>query len=170
MGSWIDQEPAGCCFADARLGKRFGMLMGQLSRGLGRTLPLACGDWSATKAAYRFLDNNRVSEADILAGHFQATQERFAVTDGPMLVLHDTTEFSFTRSDPAAIGQTKKVPSGHKDQAGRQRMHTVCGMRLHSSLVVTTGGRNVSTAQGRHRAKSRCGTTGQRIGHVAGRH
>ena len=140
MGSWIDQELAGCCFADARLGKRFRMLMGQLSRGLGRTLPLACGDWSATKAAYRFLDNNRVSEADILAGHFQATQERFAATDGPVLVLHDTTEFSFTRSDPAAIGQTKKVPSGHKDQAGRQRMHTVCGMLMHSSLVVTTEG------------------------------
>lgn len=140
MGSWIDQELAGCGFADARLGKRFGMLMAQLSRGLGRTLPLACGDWSATKAAYRFLDNDRVSEADILAGHFQATQERFAATDGPMLVLHDTTEFSFTRSDPAAIGQTKKVPSGHKDQAGRQRMHTVCGMLMHSSLVVTTEG------------------------------
>ena len=140
MGSWIDQELAGCGFADARLGKRFGMLMAQLSRGLGRTLPLACGDWSATKAAYRFLDNDRVSEADILAGRFQATQERFAATDGPMLVLHDTTEFSFTRSDPAAIGQTKKVPSGHKDQAGRQRMHTVCGMLMHSSLVVTTEG------------------------------
>ncbi len=140
MGSWIDQELAGCGFADARLGKRFGMLMAQLSRGLGRTLPLACGDWSATKAAYRFLDNDRVSEADILAGHFQATQERFAATDGPMLVLHDTTEFSFTRSDPAAIGQTKKVPSGHKDQAGRQRMHTVCGMLMHCSLVVTTDG------------------------------
>ncbi len=55
MGSWIDQESAGCCFADARLGKRFGMLMEQLSKGLGQTLPLACGDWSATKAAYRFL-------------------------------------------------------------------------------------------------------------------
>ncbi len=140
MGSWIDQELAGCCFADARLGKRFGMLVEQLSKGLGQTLPLACGDWSATKAAYRFLDNDRVSEADILAGHFQATQERFAATDGPVLVLHDTTEFSFTRSDPAAIGQTKKVPSGHKDEAGRPRLHTVCGMLMHCSLVVTTDG------------------------------
>jgi len=30
MGSWIDQELAGCKFADARLGKRFSMLMDQL--------------------------------------------------------------------------------------------------------------------------------------------
>ena len=49
MGSWIDQELAGCEFPDERLGKRFGRLMEQLSKGLGRTLPLACGDWASTK-------------------------------------------------------------------------------------------------------------------------
>ena len=140
MESWIDQELAGCEFADARLGKRFGMLMEQLSRGIGRTIPLACGDWAATKAAYRFLDNDRVSEAEILAGHFAATRDRFAAVEGPILVLHDTTEFSFTRSDTAAIGQTHKVAKGHKDKAGRQRMHTVCGILMHSSLAVTTDG------------------------------
>jgi hypothetical protein len=31
MESWIDQELASCRFADERLGKRFGMLMEQLS-------------------------------------------------------------------------------------------------------------------------------------------
>jgi hypothetical protein len=101
MGSWIDQELAGCAFADERLGKRFGVLMEQLSKGLGDTIPLACGDWAATKAAYRFLDNDRVSEQEMLAGHFQATHDRFAAVDGPILVLHDTTEFSFTRRLPA---------------------------------------------------------------------
>jgi hypothetical protein len=140
MGSWVDQELAGCKFADARLGKRFGILMGQLSQGIGRTIPLACGDWAATKAAYRFLDNDRVDEADILAGHFAATRERFAAVDGPVLVLHDTTEFSFTREDAEAIGLTHKVAKGQKDGHGRQRMHTVCGILMHSSLVVTTDG------------------------------
>lgn len=140
MGSWIDQELAGCEFADIRLGKRFGMLMAQLSKGLGQTLPLACGDWASTKAAYRFLDNDRVSEAEILAGHFQATQARFAAVDGPILVLHDTTEFSFTRSDTQAIGLTHKVASGHKNKDGRQRLHTIRGILMHSSLAVTTDG------------------------------
>ena len=140
MGSWIDQELAGCEFADVRIGKRFGMLMGQLSKGLGQTLPLACGDWANTKAAYRFLDNDRVSEAEILTGHFQTTQARFASVDGPILVLHDTTSFSLTRSDTEAIGQTHRVGSGHKNKAGRQRMHTVCGVLMHSSLAVTTDG------------------------------
>lgn len=140
MGSWIDQELAGCSFADARLGKRFGTLMEQLSKGLGRTIPLACGDWAATKAAYRFLDNDRVGEAEILAGHFRATHERFAAVEGPVLVLHDTTEFSYTRENAAAIGLTHKVAKGHKDKKGRQRMHTVCGILMHSSLAVTTDG------------------------------
>jgi hypothetical protein len=43
-------------------------------------------------------------EREILAGHFQATRERAAATEGPLLVLHDTTEFSFTRQEKTAIG------------------------------------------------------------------
>jgi len=129
MRIWIDQELAGCEFADERLGKRFGMLRGQLSKDIGRTIPLACGDWAATKAAYRFLDNDCVSEAEILAAHFQAPRERFIAVEGLVLVLHDTTEFSFTREDTQAIGLAKKVAKGHKDKTGRQRMHTVCGSR-----------------------------------------
>jgi len=140
MGSWIDQELAGCVFADERLGRRFSVLMELLSKGLGQTLPLACGDWASTKAAYRFLDNRRVSEQDILAGHFQATQTRFAAINGPILVLHDTTEFSFTRSDIRAIGQTRKAPAGPQKVDGRRRMFTVCGILMHSSLAVTTEG------------------------------
>jgi len=128
MDGWVEEELAGCSFGDERLGRRFAILMEQLSHGLGQTLPLACGDWANTKAAYRFLDNDRVNEQAILAGHFQATQSRFATVAGPILVLHDTTEFSFRRSDTQAIGHTRKVGIGHKNKAGRQRMHTVCGI------------------------------------------
>jgi len=35
MESWIEQELAGCAFADKRLGTRFGILMEQFSKGLG---------------------------------------------------------------------------------------------------------------------------------------
>jgi len=140
MASWIDQELTGCVFADERLGRRFGVLMEQLSKGLGQTLPLACGDWASTKAAYRFLDNRRVSEQEILAGHFQATRAWFTSMDGPILVLHGTTEFSFTRSDTQAIGRTRKVAAGPQKKDGRPRMHTLCGILMHSSLVVTTDG------------------------------
>jgi hypothetical protein len=81
-----------------------------------------------------------VSEREILAGHFQATQRRVTSMNGPILVLHDTTELSFTRSDTQAIGQTRKVAAGHANKDGRPRMHTVCGILMHSSRAVTTEG------------------------------
>jgi hypothetical protein len=139
MTSWLDAELHACNFADVRLGKRFRIVLERFSQGLGETIPLACQDWASTKAAYRFFSNRRVSEQEILAGHFQATRARFHVTEGWVLVLHDTTEFSFQREDSLAIGVTKSVNSG-KDPAGRLRMHTVCGLLMHSSLVLTTEG------------------------------
>jgi len=54
-------------------------------------------------------------------------------------VLHDTTEFSYRREKPEAIGITKAINSG-RDKAGRLRSHTVCGILMHSSLAVTTEG------------------------------
>jgi hypothetical protein len=139
MTSWLDGELEESRFLDARLGKRFRILLERLSKGMGETIPMACQDWASTKAAYRFFSNERVSEREILSGHFQATRDRFRITEGSVLVLHDTTEFSFQREDPLSIGAIQKVTSG-KDNAGRLRMHTVCGLLMHSSLVVTTEG------------------------------
>ena len=139
MADWIDRELAGCEFPDARLGKRFKTLVEQLSEGMGETIPTACEDWANTKAAYRFLSNDRVSEADILSGHFQSTQKRFEGMPGLALVLHDTTEFTFKRDEPESIGKIG-VAIGHKDSTGRLHRPTVCGILMHSSLVVTPEG------------------------------
>lgn len=136
---WVDREVAGSMFKDARLGKRFRKLLERIGGAMGGSLPLACQDWANTKAAYRFLANERVSEDDILAGHLQSTRDRAVATDGRLLVLHDTTEFTYQRDAPHAIGLTYSVNSG-RDKAGRLRSHTVCGILMHSSLVVTTEG------------------------------
>ena len=136
---WVDREIAGCEFRDARLGDRFRKLLAQIGSAMGRSIPLVCQDWANTKAAYRFLSNDRISEADILAGHFQSTRDRTAATDGLVVVLHDTTEFTYQREKSEAIGITKSINSG-RDKAGRLRSHTVCGILMHSSLAVTTEG------------------------------
>jgi hypothetical protein len=137
--AWFDRELAGCSFADERLNKRLRKLLAQIGSAMGQSIPLVCQDWANTKAAYRFFSNNRVSEADILAGHFQSTRDRTVATDGPVLVLHDTTEFSYQRENADAIGITKSINSG-RDKAGRLRSHTVCGILMHSSLAVTREG------------------------------
>src|ERR1700739_3720879 len=93
--AWIDQELDGAYFQDVRLGKRLRTLLGLMSNGLGQTIPLACQDWANTKAAYRFFDNPRINEEEILSGHFASTQVRATAIQGPLLVLQDTTEFSY---------------------------------------------------------------------------
>jgi hypothetical protein len=134
----VDREVAGCKFQDERLGERFRKLLKQIGSAIGQAIPFACQDWANTKAAYRFFSNDRVDEEAILSGHFQATHDRFAATDGYVLVLHDTTEFSFKREKPELIGSTCKVKV--KGEKGRSTFHTVCGILMHSSLVVTTEG------------------------------
>ena len=138
-GQWFEEELAGCRLGDGRLDRRLRQLVEQMEAGFGESIPLACQDWANTKAAYRFFSNDRVSEEDILRGHFDATRRRFAASAGPVLVLHDTTEFSWQRRRPEAVGFTTKVSSG-KDKFGRDRIHTVCGLPMHSSLAVTTDG------------------------------
>jgi hypothetical protein len=104
-------------------------------------MPWAFQDWANTKAAYRFFANGRVDEATILGGHFKVTRARFesARDAGPVLVLHDTTELSYTREKTASIGLLKTSYLWH-DKEGRPRNHTLCGLLMHSSLVVTTSG------------------------------
>lgn len=137
--AWFDCELAGCSFGDERLIKRLRKLLEQMEGAMGESIPLACQDWANTKAAYRFFSNDRVGEAEILAGHFQSTGQRLAGTADPVLMLHDTTEFTFQRERSEPIGITNRVNSG-KDKAGRSRLHTVCGLLMHSSLAVTLEG------------------------------
>jgi len=132
-GAWLDQEVGPNRFRDERLGKRFRLVLERLWACIGQSIPMAFQDWSNTKAAYRFLSNARVSEQDILGGHFEATATRFMASKGPVLILQDTTEFNYKREQPEQIGFTTKVPM-------RGTIHTVCGILMHSSLAVTTQG------------------------------
>jgi hypothetical protein len=133
---WSDSEIDVSAFEDIRLGRRFGEIVKQLGNAMGETIPLACQDWANTKAAYRFFSNSRVQESDILHGHFAATRQRFDAATGPILLLQDTTEFSYHREHPERIGFTTCANSG-KDKAGRWRKYAVCGVLMHASLAVT---------------------------------
>src|SRR5260370_15368668 len=142
--TWIDRELAGSEFRDVRLNKRFRKLFEQLSEGTGESIPLVCQDWANTKAAYRFLSNPRVSEGEILAGHFQSTRDRFAATDATVLILHDTTEFNYHREDIQSVGIVKRTPLRKRFDESPQH-YVVCGILMHSSLAVTMVGTSAGT-------------------------
>jgi hypothetical protein len=159
MDAWVEQELDGGAYPDRRLKARLGKLLVDLGRRVGGTVPTACQDWAATKAAYRFFDNARVDEDVILAGHFAATAARFRATPGPVLVVHDTTEFSFKRSTPEAVGRLSFVK-------GRHVLHTVCGLLLHSSLVLTAAGVPLGLAAAKFWARREFKGTNARKKHV----
>ena len=85
---------------------------------MGASIPFACQDWANTKAAYRFFGNERVSEEEILGGHFAATCGRYAARGGPIMVLHDTSEFSFQRRRPEQVGQPAVSTAARSRTAG----------------------------------------------------
>ena len=137
--AWQEDELSAATLPDKRLARRLRRLLDQLSAAPGKPIPAACGDWAATKAAYRFFDNPRVTEHSVLAGHFAATAARIAASEGPILILQDTTEFIYSRTKPGKIGFTKTVNAG-RYKAGRPNAQTLCGMLMHSSLAVTLAG------------------------------
>jgi hypothetical protein len=134
---WIGDELARCNFKDEHHAHRLRKLLEQLSDKIGGSIPLACQDWANAKAAYRSFSNDRVSEREILAGHFQSTRDRLATTDAIILVLHDTTEFTFHRSEVGPVGIISKSYM-RKNKQGRPLNYTVCGILMHSSLAVST--------------------------------
>ena len=128
--AWFEREIEASKFRDVRLRKRFGMLLERLWKGMGRTIPLACQDWANTKAAYRFLDNDRVNEQDIMSGHFQATAQRFVVTEGTVLVLHDTSAFLYEREHPELVGYASSSITA-ETRRGLAKPCTQCGVLMH---------------------------------------
>ena len=75
----------------------------------------------------------------MLAGHFTATAMRCATSEGPILILQDTTEFIYSRARPDKIGFIKTVNAGPY-KACQPNAVTLCGMLMHSNLAVTLTG------------------------------
>ena len=93
--NWLVRELAGAEFGDIRLTGRMMRLVEKLSERPGASVPEACGDMAAAKAAYRFWKNEAVSVERILESHVQETASR-ASEHSVVLVAQDTTEINLT--------------------------------------------------------------------------
>lgn len=127
--TWVAEEMASVDLKDKRLNKRLCKLVTQFAQNPTLLIPQACGDWAGAKAAYRFLDNQKVTHANILAAHRQRTVERIAAEpEGTMtLVLQDTTSLDYTHHP-----QTQGLGAlEHPDQRG---------FLMHNALAVSEDG------------------------------
>ena len=111
---------------DVRRTQRLIKLVDDLSAQPTGSIPLACGGWPETKAAYRLLDNPALEWREILEVHTQRTVERLQ-GQPVVLCLQDTTELDFT-SQPGIAG------------LGRLSYEAQHGLYVHPTLVVTPAG------------------------------
>ena len=92
---WAARECGRAEFGDARLTQRLISLVDSRVEHPEKSLPEALGQWNATKAAYRFFDNDKVTVKAIYDSHRDATLE--AIKGHPViLAIQDTTVFNYT--------------------------------------------------------------------------
>jgi hypothetical protein len=124
MQVWVEEELATSDFGDERLDKRFNILLDRLSQKPSVSIPAACRGPSEVIAAYRFFDNERVDEAEVLKPHQDATLQRIS-EHAVVLLVQDTTEFDVTQ------------PQEQMEGAGPLSDELHVGFHDHAMLAVT---------------------------------
>jgi hypothetical protein len=113
---------------DKRLTARLIQVADELEAYPQSSINAACGDWAATKAAYRLFDNPKVTAAKILAPHFQQTVARMSEYQR-VFAVQDTTYLDYTHH-PSTEGVG---PIGTKKQ-------NIYGFVKHTTVVFTESG------------------------------
>jgi hypothetical protein len=93
--NWMEEEFGTAALGDKRLAQRL-MQLGEAFFAMPTAnIPQACATKAATKAAYRFFDNDQVSMDAILQPHYEATRQR--IGNHPIvLVAQDTSTLNYT--------------------------------------------------------------------------
>ena len=125
---WSQQEFETVDLGDKRLTQRLIDVAGELSASPQSAIHAACGDWAATKAAYRLFDNEKVTAEAILCPHFQRTVERVS-EHKRVFAVQDTTYLDYTHH-PSTAGLG---PIGTASQQ-------IYGFVKHTTLVLTESG------------------------------
>jgi hypothetical protein len=123
---WIATELGTANLGDRRRTQRLGQLVSALAARPTASIPAACGSWAATKAAYRFLDEDAIEADAILAAHVHATVRR-AEAEPLVLAVQDTTQLEFS-AHPALAGAGPLAGAGQR------------GLLVHSVLAATDDG------------------------------
>ena len=100
--SWAAAELAGADVGDARLNRRLVRVAEPLGAPPGASIPVACGGWAETQAAYRLLAYENADWESVLAPHWDGSVERLRA-HRVVRCVQDTTEVDFT-SQPGIGG------------------------------------------------------------------
>ena len=125
---WIEAELGGANMGDARLTARLLEMTGMFYAKPTANIPQACASAMAAKAAYRFLDNEKVQWQAILDPHYAATEARVR-EQALVLVAQDTTSLNYsTHPHTQGLG-----PIGTQSEKVR-------GLMVHDTMAFTAQG------------------------------
>jgi hypothetical protein len=133
LAPWVVEEMKTAALRDKRLNARMMKILDQLSSRPTCSIPNACGGKAETEAAYRFFDNDRVSFAEVLQPHVNATLRRIEA-QASVILVQDTTEIDLTRPEIQVAG------TGPMDGSSRR------GLFLHELQALTPDGTPLGTA------------------------
>lgn len=126
--TWSEQEFERVNLGDSRLNVRLKKLAEDLSTAPEAPINQASQDWAATKAAYRFFQNDKVTSEQILRPHRTRTLERMQA-EPIVLAVQDTSYLNFSSHKQArGLG-----PIGDSRSAS-------LGLVTHNILAVTPQG------------------------------
>jgi len=131
---WAEHEFGGAPLGDKRLSRRLVSVAEAKAEVPSRAFSgVAKGDWAATKAYYRMIDQpetSAVAMPTILAPHRQRTARRM-MGQKTVLCLQDGSELNYTNLDSCTgLGELKANQTGAK----------TLGLNLHSTFAVATNG------------------------------
>ena len=120
LKNWAEEEFSEFCCGDKRLDQRFLKIANELSGKPTSPINHACDDWAATKATYRFFDNDKIDEQCILTPHLNETAKR-ASKYPFVLAIQDTSVIDYTsHKKTKGLGQIGKHPSEKVNMQGIQ--------------------------------------------------
>lgn len=125
---WIEAELGDANMGDARLTARLLEMTGMFYAKPTANIPQACGSAMAAKAAYRFLDNEKIQWQAILDPHYAATEARVR-EHALVLVAQDTTTLNYS-AHPHTQGLG---PIGTQSEKVR-------GLMVHDTMAFTAQG------------------------------
>ena len=103
MQEWILAETATADIGDKRLNQRYQIVLNSMFEKPSLKFTAGCNGRAEIEAAYRFLDNKKVGDKEVLRPHRDATLERIRA-EKVVLIPQDTTELDMTRPREVMTG------------------------------------------------------------------
>jgi len=129
---WAEQELGGARLGDERLERRLVDLGRCFYANPQANLPQACGTRAQTKAAYRLLENRKVTREEILSSHRRATVERMR-EEPVVLCAQDTTSLNYsTHHETEGLGAIGTTRGGAQGLI----VHDTLALSAHSGVAL----------------------------------